>query len=226
MTGLTGVPIGLTPTAGVDYSIPLPYDVPALATNRVGYYFASSTLGDAYRRAVNGNADWFAWIQASATMDDAHFALAFPPQAGLENLRSWFRTAYTALKAPAGSSVTAIITTTPEGAASISSAPEQLGVDVQGKPQDQYLPAQPGVAAPGSSQSQAAPDTTGSLTAPKDVAASQIALLNPGPTGVLTGPTPVAPAAAPAPMMSSKAVWWIVGIVAALLVLGWLGKRG
>lgn len=214
MTGITGVPTGLSPTAGVDYSIPLPYDVPPLSTNRVGYYFASSTLGDAYRQAAKGNADWFAWIQASATMDDAHFALAYPPQAGLEDLRSWFRAAYAALKAPGGSTVTAVITTTPEGAASISSAPMQIGVDVQGKPADQTSPSSPSTTAP------AQPATQGA----KDVAALAIGQLNPGITGAtpsITTGTNAAP-----PTGKPTWLWWAVGIVAAVLLLSWLGKRG
>jgi hypothetical protein len=215
MIGLTGVPTGLSPTAGVDYSIPLPYDVPPLATNRVGYYFAASTLGDAYRRAVNGDPNWFAWIQAAATMDDAHFALAFPPQAGLEQLRSWFQAAYVGLKAPGGSSVTAIVTTTPEGAASITSAPAPLGVPLEGAPPES--PAANFATNPGTSP----------VTVPaKDVLAAQIAPLNPGPTGVLTGPTPAPAAAAAAPMtMKPSWLWWAVGIVAAFLLLSWLGRR-
>lgn len=138
MAGATGVPTGLSPTPGVDYSIPLPYAVPDINTNRVGYYFAASTLGDAYRKAVAGSASDYAWIQAGATIDDTHFAAAFPPQAGLENLRSWFRAAFAALEAPGGTSaVDLLVTVTPEGAATISSKSQSSATVTAPAPSEQ-----------------------------------------------------------------------------------------
>jgi hypothetical protein len=213
MIGITGVPTGLTPTAGVDYTIPLPYDVPALSANRVGYYFAASTLGDAYRRAVNGDANWFAWIQAAATMDDTHFALAFPPQAGLEQLRDWFRTAFVGLKTPGGSTVTAAITTTPEGAATIGAATAvPLGVPLQGdRPEGSTTRTTPTSPAP-------SPDVS------KDVAAYQTGILQPSATGATPPILSVSPGAG-MPMAKPTWLWWAVGIVAAVLLLGWLGRR-
>lgn len=128
MAGATGVPTGLSPTAGVDYTIPLPYAVPDIS-NRVGYYFAASTIGDFYRKAVAGDAAAYAWIQAGATLPDSTFNSAFsevPGQLTTEMMRSWFRAAYAALESPGGSSVNATIVVNADGSATIG-APKVSG---------------------------------------------------------------------------------------------------
>jgi hypothetical protein len=130
MAGATGVPTGLSPTAGVDYSIALPYAVPDINTNRVGYYFAASTIGDAYRKAVAGSANDYAWIQAGATIPDSTFASAFaevPGQLTVEMMRGWFRAALAALDSPGGTSFQGTVTVFPTGATKIDYTPKVSG---------------------------------------------------------------------------------------------------
>jgi hypothetical protein len=131
MAGATGVPTGLSPTGGVDYTIPLPYDVPSISSNRVAYYFAASTVGDAYRKAVAGSAESYAWIQAAATIDDTRFAASFGEVTAAQGgpltkamMQGWFRAALAALDSPGGSAFQGTITVTPEGAATISGTPK------------------------------------------------------------------------------------------------------
>jgi hypothetical protein len=197
MAGDTGVPTGLSPTPGVDYSIPLPYAVPDIATNRVGYYFAASTLGDAYRKAVAGDANQYAWIQAGATLPDSTFASAFaevPGQLTTEMMRSWFRAALAALDSPGGSSFQGTITVMPTGAVSIDTAPK-------------------GTSAPTAT----APAPAELLT--KDVSAAVV-------TGQVVGEDGL-PTMAPATSGAMpKWLWWAVGIVGALLLFSFLRKRG
>lgn len=183
--------------------IALPYEVPDISVNRVGYYFAAQTIGDAYRRAVAGDANSFAWIKAAATIDDAHFAAAFsevPAERGgpltHEMMRSWFRAALAALEAPGGSSVTAEITVNESGGATISSP----------------APA-PAPVATAPTAAAVAPAPTGGLQ-------SYIPPGEPGSPVLIAGG--VTAEAAPAPMTTpDRRAWvlWALGIVVGLWLL-------
>jgi hypothetical protein len=124
-------------------TVDLPYAVPDIGVDRVAYYFLGQTIGDAYRAAVAGNANWYAWIKASAGLDDAHWQAAFGQAGGAApdfgapaGSRAAMRAALYALESPGGSSVTAQITVDASGAASITSPPPPTAAAVAPAPEN------------------------------------------------------------------------------------------